>query len=177
MTSERARGTDCAHKAGGDSEEIERPMPLVDVRRMNTGDLDTVAAIESDVYEFPWSRGNFADAIQAGYDGWVFEAQSVIIGYAIVMWLPDEVHLLNVSVVRSAQGRGYGRALMHWLMANVAGRGAPAMMLEVRPSNTVARSLYDSLAFRQIGVRRRYYPAALATREDALVLRRMFVDE
>jgi ribosomal-protein-alanine N-acetyltransferase len=41
----------------------------------------------------------------------------------------------------------------------------------VRPSNDRAVELYRHFGFRQIGVRRGYYPAA-AGREDALVFER-----
>ena len=47
---------------------------------------------------------------------------------------------------------------------------ARAMLLEVRPSNTVGRALYDSCGFVQIGVRKGYYPDTGGRREDALVL-------
>jgi ribosomal-protein-alanine N-acetyltransferase len=42
--------------------------------------------------------------------------------------------------------------------------------LEVRPSNTTAKRLYQSLGFEQVGVRRGYYQATHG-REDAAVLR------
>ena len=42
--------------------------------------------------------------------------------------------------------------------------------LEVRPSNTAAIRLYQSLGFQQVGVRRGYYQA-VGGREDAAVLR------
>jgi ribosomal-protein-alanine N-acetyltransferase len=38
----------------------------------------------------------------------------------------------------------------------------------VRPSNSVARKLYERLGFRPVGRRRRYYQAPV---EDAIVLR------
>ena len=41
--------------------------------------------------------------------------------------------------------------------------------LEVRPSNTAAIRLYQSLGFEQIGMRRGYYQA-VGGREDAVVL-------
>lgn len=146
-------------------------------RAMSGNDLDTVARVEREIYDFPWSRGNFADSIAAGYDCWVFERERVFIGYAIVMWIPDEAHLLNLSVAAEHQGRGYGRAMLEWLCANTRGRGARALMLEVRPSNRTARALYDSMRFRQVGVRKRYYPAHGLTREDALVLVKDLDDE
>ncbi|MGD9946807.1 MAG: ribosomal protein S18-alanine N-acetyltransferase [Burkholderiaceae bacterium] len=151
------------------------------VRPVRAEDLDAVAAIEQAIYPFPWSRGNFADSLRAGYDAWLFESTSQdgvrAVGYAIVMWLPDEVHLLNLSVAADVQGRGFGRAMLQWLMADARRRGAPGMLLEVRPSNQRAIALYHSLGFRQIGVRKRYYPSWNHSREDAWVLRREFDDE
>jgi len=153
-----------------------RPAPgLPDwrARPMGHADLAQVAQIEERIFPFPWTFGNFADSLAAGYDGWVFEALDTpggILGYAIVMWLPDEVHLLNLSVDAPVQGRGLGARMIDWLMADVAARGARSMMLEVRPSNTTALRLYERKGFLRIGLRRRYYPAHNGTREDAIVM-------
>jgi len=46
--------------------------------------------------------------------------------------------------------------------------GAGKLFLEVRPSNDRAVALYRHFGFRQIGLRKAYYPAAIG-REDALV--------
>lgn len=155
--------------------------PVLRARPMRRADLDAVAAVEGRIYPFPWSRGNFADSLAAGYDAWVFESAAPpdggLLGYAVVMWIPDEVHLLNLSVAGDAQGRGVGRAMLGWLMRDAARRGARAMMLEVRPSNERALALYRSCGFVQIGTRKRYYPAGNDAREDAWVLFRKLGDE
>jgi [ribosomal protein S18]-alanine N-acetyltransferase len=142
------------------------------VRLLRQTDLDAVVSIERDIYPFPWSRGNFLDSLAAGYDAWIFEQSSGLIGYAIVMWSIDEVHLLNLSVCRSAQGQRWGAKLLEWLLLELRGRQARQIYLEVRPSNPVARRLYARAGFEQIGVRKGYYPAPGADREDALVLSR-----
>lgn len=143
------------------------------VRPMRRRDLDAVAAIERSIYPFPWTRGNFADSLLAGHDAWVLEIEvdehPELIGYAVVMWLPDEVHLLNLSVTSPMQGRGYGREMLRWLLRDASARGARGMLLEVRPSNTRAIALYRSSGFESIGLRRGYYPAENG-REDAQVL-------
>jgi ribosomal-protein-alanine acetyltransferase len=149
-------------------------------RAMTVADLDRVMEIETSVYPFPWTRGNFSDSLKAGHDAWVFESAAVapagIVGYAVLMWLPDEVHLLNISVDAPLQGRGHGRAMLDWLCGDVRRRGARSILLEVRPSNAPARALYAARGFVQIGLRRGYYPAADGAREDALVLRREFAN-
>ncbi len=144
-------------------------------RPMQRTDLPQVAAIEAQIYPFPWSIGNFDDSLTAGYDCWVFENDDgELAAYAIVMWIPDEVHLLNLSVPARLQGRGIGRTVLEWLCGNAVARGARGMLLEVRPSNLPALHLYESSGFARIGVRRRYYPAAEGSREDAWVLFRTF---
>ena len=147
-------------------------LPSAAISRMRLDDIETVAAIERTVYPFPWTAGNFADSIAAGYDAWLFGPRGAPIGYAIVMWLPDDVHLLNLSVAASRQRQGWGARMLSWLCSDCARRGAGSMLLEVRPSNVPARRLYDRFGFRQVGVRKRYYPAEEGSREDALVLRK-----
>lgn len=149
--------------------------PPWQARAMGRTDLAQVAQIEARIFAFPWSFGNFADSLAAGYDVWVFEAPDrpgELLGHAIVMWLPDEVHLLNLSVDAPVQGLGLGGQLLEWLMDDAAMRGARAMMLEVRPTNTTALRLYERKGFLRVGLRRRYYPAHDGQREDAIVMLR-----
>ncbi len=155
--------------------------PALRACAMRIDDLDAVMAIETAVYPFPWSRGNFADSLTSGYDAWVFRtvdgAGDTLPGYAVLMWIPDEVHLLNLSVAAAMQGRGIGREMLHWLMRDARRRGARGMMLEVRPSNLAALALYRSEGFTQIGARKGYYPAPHGAREDAWVMSRKLRDE
>lgn len=146
-------------------------------RPMTVSDLATVAQIEARIFAFPWTVGNFSDSLAAGYDAWVFEDfAGTMLGYAILMWLPDEVHLLNLSVDEPVQGRGLGEAWLRWLLDSVAQRGSRSMLLECRPSNTVGLRLYERTGFARIGLRRRYYPAVGGTREDAIVMVRRLGD-
>ena len=56
-------------------------------------------------------------------------------------------------------------------MGLAARAGANLIYLEVRPANTAAIRLYESMGFRQAGLRPGYYQSA-SGREDALVMRR-----
>jgi len=138
-------------------------------RPMHMSDLDAVMQIEPENFPYPWSRGNFSDSLNSGYSCWVVEENGDIIGYAVLMMVLDEAHLLNISIARSQQGRGLGRALLEHMMQIGRNHGGLNMFLEVRPSNTTAISLYESIGFNEMAIRRNYYPAKQG-REDAVLM-------
>ncbi|WP_234418992.1 ribosomal protein S18-alanine N-acetyltransferase [Parazoarcus communis] len=137
---------------------------------MSEDDLDWVSDREAELHPFPWSRGNFADALAAGYASWIMHEAGRPIGYSIVLGVLDEAHLLNISVVRDAQGQGRGARLLAHLFAEARHSGAREFFLEVRPSNQSALALYNRSGFIEIGRRKGYYPATDG-REDAIVMK------
>ncbi|HEY7986864.1 MAG TPA: ribosomal protein S18-alanine N-acetyltransferase [Methylophilaceae bacterium] len=146
---------------------LKDPMPVL--REMKKADLDAVMAIEPTIYTHPWTRGNFTDSLKAGYYCFVFEVDAEIVGYAVMMMVLDEAHLLNVSIAKSQQRRGLGRKLLEELIGVSQRHRAQTMFLEVRPSNKAAIGLYESMGFNEFSVRKDYYPAVNG-REDAVLM-------
>jgi len=143
--------------------------PTLVLAPMREHDLPEVMAIESALYTHPWTRGNFADSLRAGYECRTFRLNGELIGYFVVLAAAGEAHLLNLSIAEPHQRRGYGTALLNEATALARKLGAKDVFLEVRPSNRGAQRLYYRYGFRKIAVRRDYYPARHG-REDALVL-------
>ena len=138
---------------------------------MTDADLDAVAAAESRIHAFPWTRGNFADSLAAGHGAWLAREGERMIGYAVMTQVLDEVHLLNISVLPELQRGGRGSALLNHLVAWARMHGATRMLLEVRPGNFAGQGFYRCQGFGEIGRRRDYYPAHQG-REDAVVMAR-----
>ena len=136
---------------------------------MREADLVEVLAIENTIYTHPWTRGNFADSLRAGYQCWTWRSGPELIGYFVLLVAAGEGHLLNLSVAAAHQRRGHGSSLLAEAMRMARGRGALHVFLEVRPSNGGAKALYSRFGFREVAVRPGYYPAQQG-REDALVL-------
>ncbi len=136
---------------------------------MQPEDIDAVLAIERGAYPFPWTRANFADSLASGYSAWCCRVDDALVGYAVMMLVLDEAHLLNITVAPDWQRYGYGMLIMHHLFSTARAHGAKRMFLEVRPSNAPGQGLYRRLGFGTIGRRRGYYPAD-AGREDAVVM-------
>lgn len=138
-------------------------------RPMQNEDLDAVMAIEPTIYSHPWTRGNFADSLRSGHSSWVMMDNDELVGYALMMLVLDEAHLLNISVAKPRQGRGLGRMLLAYMVDKARAHGARNMFLEVRPSNKNAIALYEDVGFNEMSVRRNYYPAPNG-REDAILM-------
>ena len=139
-------------------------------RPMRADDLPWVAEVERRQHVSPWSAGNFTDSLEAGYSCWVAAQGPNLVGYAILMVVLDDAHLLNITVSGAVQRGGIGSALLGYLCGLARQAGARQMFLEVRPSNEAALALYLRNGFQLIGRRKGYYPGPGA-REDALVMR------
>jgi tRNA threonylcarbamoyladenosine biosynthesis protein TsaB len=151
--------------------------PAVDARTltvhdMTATDLDEVAAIERQVQSFPWTRQNFADSLSAGQHGWVVRRMGGMQGFALVLDAPDMAHLLVIGVRPDAQRQGVGSLLLKYCTDHCRRAGLPALTLEVRQSNTRAINFYHRHGFRQVGLRRGYYPAGQGRRADAWLMTR-----
>jgi ribosomal-protein-alanine N-acetyltransferase len=144
---------------------LERFVPL------SPRQIPEIVCLEQKIYPFPWTAGNFEDALRSGYSAWMLVSESdAIIAYAVAMLAVDEAHLLNLAVDPQLQRRGHGWKMLDWMARTMREYGARFLLLEVRPSNTEALRLYRQYGFEQIGIRRGYYPARRG-REDAIVMR------
>jgi ribosomal-protein-alanine N-acetyltransferase len=79
----------------------------------------------------------------------------------------DEAHVTTFATRGAWRRQGIGERLLLALLDLARAHGAREATLEVRPSNTAARRLYEKYGFRNVGVRPRYYSD---NHEDALIM-------
>lgn len=144
--------------------------PEVCLLPLGINDLDTLMAVEQRAYSHPWTRGNFTDALASGYQIQLLKGGTQLLGYFVAMPGVDEAHLLNLTVAPEFQGQGWARILLDALALWARSQNAQWLWLEVRVSNLRARHVYEQYGFRRVGERKRYYPGADGSREDAIVM-------
>jgi ribosomal-protein-alanine N-acetyltransferase len=110
-----------------------------------------------------WSAAIFAGHLSLpGTFGFLHEAGGIVLARAAA----DEAEILTIAVAPEARRRGAARALLRSAISAARTRGAATLFLEVSAANSIARALYESEGFAQVGKRRRYYEDGT----DALVL-------
>lgn len=149
-----------ADRALGEELRIERYAP---------SDIDELMAIELRSFTAPWSRESYEElAPLESIDIWVARAGDALAGYMLLQHVGEEMELHTLATRPELRRAGVARGLLTHMVAEARRLGSTRIFLQVRPSNAPARALYDSLGFRPIGLRRKYYKD---NDEDALVLK------
>lgn len=144
------------------------------LRDMTAADIPTIVAIENASYTVPWSEETFRGLLRRrDADLIVLTADELVIGFACMWCVLDQGELGNIALRPEWRGRGLAARLLAEVLLRARRRSIRELFLEVRPTNAVARRLYERFGFRQIGRRRNYYQQPT---EDALVLRRPMQD-
>ena len=137
---------------------------------MTQDNLDAVIAIEQTAYSHPWTRGNFRDSLNPLFEAQCLWLDGELLGYFLAMHGVEEMHLLNITVAPAHQGQGWGHMMLDALSLMSRHAGAQWLWLEVRQSNQRALQVYVRYGFKQVSIRKDYYPAGRQQREHAVVM-------
>lgn len=131
---------------------------------MRREDLPAVMEIDAMCMARPWSERIWREELQSPFSLYlVLEDDGEVFGQIGVKRVADELHVMTLAVRPEYRRLGCAHALIR--AALDAHPDFRRVYLEVRPTNTVARALYESLGFAVTGLRRRYYGD-----EDALLM-------
>ncbi|MHA1943521.1 MAG: GNAT family N-acetyltransferase [Candidatus Thorarchaeota archaeon] len=129
------------------------------IRPVTLDDLDAIMEIERKSFLVAWEYSvYFRICLQNGrvlssnrglllMD--VLEKEGELVGYAV--WETDthskKGHILNLAVKDGERRKGYGRMLIHHVQESLKSAGMTSCYLEVRESNSPARTLYETGGF------------------------------
>lgn len=137
-------------------------------RRFEKPDIPLLLPLEQEAYPDPWTHGMFRQELTNGSSHfYVGLLDGQVVAYGGFWLVLDEAHVTKVTVAAPFRGRGYGRALMNFLLEESLRLEAATVRLEVRESNASAQALYLDLGFEISGVRKNYYTRS---QEDAVVM-------
>ncbi len=143
---------------------------MIRVLKMEKAHIAAIAALEKVCFSLPWDLGSFESELENPLSDWLVALDGeTLAGYVGAQTAGGESDIMNLAVAPDYRRQGIGRLLMREMEQALSERNPEAVSLEVRVSNRPAISLYESLGYRQVGLRPKYYfkPA-----EDALIYRK-----
>jgi len=144
----------------------------MELRLATPADAAAMSALHGEAFETGWSEADFVTWLsrrEAFAIGAFRERKAVAFGLALEAG--DDAELLTIAVAQAERRAGLGAAIFQALDAEANNRSLKRWVLEVRHDNLAAVSLYKSLGFVEISVRKAYYRVA-GGQADALVLAR-----
>jgi [ribosomal protein S18]-alanine N-acetyltransferase len=131
--------------------------------------LRSVVAIEEACYPRPWSATVFLSELaqRSSRRYRVATIGPLVVGFSGLMIVEQDGHITNIAVDPGWHRRSIGTVLLLDQARAAPALGVRHLTLEVRVSNTPAKTLYQQFGFAPVGVRRNYY---VETGEDAIVM-------
>ncbi len=136
--------------------------------KMSAEMIPALAEIERVCFSHPWTEEGLAAELEK--ETAVFYAALLDdrpVGYMGFQIICDEAYVDNIAVLPEFRRLGIGRKLLYNAVEICRSRGVSFLSLEVRPSNTAAVSLYESVGFAEVGSRRGFYSSPT---EDARIM-------
>ena len=142
------------------------------ITKMNESHVPQIAELEIMCFNDPWSVSSISSELYNRLSFWLVAVENdSVIGYVGSQTVLGETDMMNIAVHPDHRKRGIATELITALVGELKEQGSHSLMLEVRVSNTPAKTLYEKLGFQTVGIRKNYYRNP---REDALILKKEF---
>lgn len=138
---------------------------------MDKSHISVVANIEKVCFASPWTEEGIAEELENPLAHFLVAVGEEVMGYIGVHEICGEGSITNVAVLPNFRCNGIGKALVSAAINGAKERNCEFITLEVRKSNFPAISLYSSLGFEQVGLRKNFYSSS---NEDAVLMTKTF---
>ena len=140
------------------------------IETMKECHVSQIAELEKLCFHDPWSEKSIASELSNKLSLWLVALEDHrVVGYVGSQTVLGETDMMNIAVHPAHRRQGIANRLILDLIQGLTERGSHSLMLEVRISNEPAISVYHSLGFIEVGIRKNYYRNP---KEDALILRK-----
>ena len=142
------------------------------IEKLDISHADEIFQIESTSFSDPWTKESIISSLENPLMRVLgcYDASDTVCGFICASVIPPEAEILDIAVSPDRRKEGVGKALINSLLFTLKlGLSVESVFLEVRESNTPARSLYQKFGFEEIGKRARYYSNPT---EDAILMKK-----
>lgn len=136
----------------------------MEIIKANLAHAPSIAKIESEYIECPWSQSQIFDAIEQATCEYLLciNDRGEVVAYLGVQWCLDEGDICNIAVVKEFRRQGYATAMLEELAKIATEKGVKTLYLEVNENNAPAIKTYEKFGFSVYNTRKNYYKGASA---------------
>ncbi len=141
----------------------------MNLRRLTPNDTEKIAELEQQIFPDPWTQRDIDSAVcnECGMCFCVEGDGGEILAYVIGRIIAPEGEIYRIATREDKRGRGIAYRLLDYAVRQERENGLESLFLEVRRENKVARRLYSSYGFVEIGERKNYYKNPT---DDAIIM-------
>jgi len=136
-------------------------------RKLSPENLEEILFLERTCFPHPWNKKQLQLALQNPSIFMFGVFKNSLVAYVSCFLLIEEAEILNLAVLPSFRKQGLGSFLLENLLLFCKEQKVEKVFLEVRESNIIAQKLYFKFGFKQVGLRKNYYPD---NKEHALLM-------
>ncbi|BCS87153.1 ribosomal protein S18-alanine N-acetyltransferase [Pseudodesulfovibrio sediminis] len=145
---------------------------IYEPRELGEADIEDLIELERACFNYHWTREQFLLGLnRKAFKILGIKTAAGLVGYMAFSLIEDEMEILNLGVRSDYRRHGLAARLLQKSFDICVESGIRKSFLDVKASNEPALALYRKFGYKQIGVRKKYYPD---TKEDALLFRHDF---
>lgn len=127
----------------------------VNLRPITTSETESIVAILQDAEEGEERiRAAVLDAANTSYSAF---DDGTLVGAATLHWEQHESEIIYIAVAANLRGRGYGKAMIEALFAEMRQRGVSALLVGTANSSLENIAFYQKCGFRIDSVRQNFF--------------------
>lgn len=137
------------------------------IKSLSESDIDKVIELYGQEFSDGWNKTQFLSSFKGGRFLCLgaFDGEKLVGAISLTLGL-DDADIESVFTRKDFRRKGVADALVCCALDKVKELGLKKVLLEVRKTNESAKNLYFKHGFKEISVRKKYYPDG----EDALIL-------
>ncbi len=139
------------------------------ITRLEPTDFDLIAGSKDYGFTDCWNEKMLASAYAHGsLNGYIIKENGKLVAFITYVISYDFADIADVFTHPDYRKKGYAKELISRAIEDIKSKKISSILLEVRQGNIPAISLYESLGFVEISIRKKYYDDG----ENALVLKK-----
>lgn len=131
---------------------------MIEIKEMKLEDFEEIKDILQTEFDEFWKPNILKSELESELSKYIVaKINNVIVGFAGIIILPDDVEITNIVTKKIERKKGIGKLLLDKLIEMAKETKKETISLEVNEKNIPAIKLYKKFDFKEVGIRKKYY--------------------